>query len=100
MPEAGAAAANEARQEGADEDTGDDVPPTKAPRSRWLDEEPEEEPEALLNKVRQLAASEAAAPQTQVQNVCGVASQHTGLQARVPSWQPCAIMQCATLCTM
>ena len=51
MPEAAAAAADEARQEGADEDTGDEVPPTKVPRSRWLDEEPDEEPEAPLNKV-------------------------------------------------
>ena len=51
MPEAGAAAAGEAGQEGADEDTGDDAPPVKAPRSRWLDEEQDEEPEAPLNKV-------------------------------------------------
>ena len=56
MPEAGAAAADEARQEGADEDTGDDAPPVKAPRSRWLDEEQDEEPEAPLNKVCLLAA--------------------------------------------
>ena len=56
MPEAGAAAADEAGQEGADEDTGDDAPPLKAPRSRWLDEEQDEEPEAPLNKVRLLAA--------------------------------------------
>ena len=43
-------------QEGADEDTGDDAPPVKAPRSRWLDEEQDEEAEAPLNKVCLLAA--------------------------------------------
>ena len=49
MP-AAAAAENESKQEVADEDMVD--PPVKVPRSRWLDEEPEEEEPGPVNKVR------------------------------------------------
>lgn len=48
MPET-AAADEDPKPDAADEDMAD--PPVKVARSRWLDEEPEEEPHEALNKV-------------------------------------------------
>ena len=50
MPEAGAAEEEAKPEEVADEDMVDH--PAKVPRSRWLDEEPEEEAPEPDNKVR------------------------------------------------
>ena len=49
MPET-AAAEDDAKADAADEDMAD--PPVKVARSRWLDEEPEEEPPETVNKVQ------------------------------------------------
>ncbi len=49
MPET-AAAEGDPKPDAADEDMAD--PPVKIARSRWLDEEPEEEPPEPVNKVR------------------------------------------------
>ena len=43
------------KPEAADEDMGE--PPVKVPRSRWLDEDIEEEPEEPLNKVTFLVST-------------------------------------------
>lgn len=43
------------KPEAADEDMGE--PPVKVPRSRWLDEDVEEEPAEPLNKVTSLVSS-------------------------------------------
>jgi len=43
------ATGDKAKPEAADEDMAD--PPVKVPRSRWLDEEPEEEEPEPVNKV-------------------------------------------------
>ena len=49
MPEAGAAEQAPKPEEAADEDMVE--PPVKVPRSRWLDEEPEEEAPEAVSKV-------------------------------------------------
>ena len=49
MPE-GNSAIEEVKPKAADEDMAD--PPVRIPRSRWLDEEQDEEAEAPVNKVR------------------------------------------------